>query len=149
MNNLRRKYWEFSDKHPKLNRIIDKISCCIDRFMVIYTIALIVLCVGVPSLCIYIVLDESIRQTITPIISAVFSVIIVPVVLNHINHLKEEKAKRFEINRAIYEDLSERIVLILKNFDNAENISLIKDFLEKHYSKMCISMNVVLFGMYI
>ena len=140
MNSFRKKYWEFSDRHPKFNRVLDQIYHWNDRCMIINTVILIVLFVAIPSLCMYLILDESIRKIITPIISAVFSVIIVPVVLNYINNLRGEKAKRFELNKAIYDELSEVIILLLKCPERDENVLLIKSFLQKYYPKMCVSM---------
>lgn len=141
MNKLRKKYWEFSDKHPKFNRNIDKFYQVTDRFMIFYTISVIFITVAIPSICVYIILDESIRQIITPIVSAIFSVIIVPVVLNYISQKKENEAKLYEINKPIYDELCQIIIVLLKKgFYEDDDVDLINCFLEKNYSQMCISM---------
>ncbi len=141
MNKLRKKYWDFSDKHPKFNRTIDKLYQVTDKFMVFYTIFLIVLTVAIPSICAYIILDESIRKLITPIVSAIFSVIVVPVVLNYISQKKENEAKLYEINKPFYDELCRIIVELIKKDSYEENdVNIVKSFLEKNYSQMCTSM---------
>ncbi len=142
IDEVRRKIWEFNDSHPKFSRNADKFMQVTDRLTVVFTIFYVALLVGIPSVVFYFMLDESIRNEVSPIISAVFSVIIVPIVLDSINRANDNKTKRFELNKAIYDEFAEIVIkLIKKSHYSIEDVKVIKDFIDNNYGKMCLSMS--------
>ena len=132
---------EYFDNHPRLSRNMDKFFNATDKFMFFYTVILTIVLIAIPTIVFYFLLEESIRDTISPIIGAIFSVIIIPLTLNYLNSKKDITTKRFEINKNMYINLSNIIISLIKNKSfSQESSKELKGFLKENYGKMCVSM---------
>lgn len=142
VDKFRKKFWNFSDSHPKFSRNVDKFMEVTDRLTVIFTIFYVTILVGIPSVTFYFMLDENVRNIVSPIISAIFSVIIIPIVLDSINRANAKRIKRFEMNKTIYDEFAEIITKLIKKSNySTEDVKEINEFITNNYGKMCLSMS--------
>ena len=136
---LRRKIWNYINEHPSLDRILDKISELNNKFMIAYFTGVFVLVAAVVIIA-YFTLSKEIRNEVTPIIGAIFSVVIVPLVLNVYNRKKDNEFKRFEMNKEMYIQLAEMLSpFIIEKEYTKKDVDKFEKFIEKNYSQMYIS----------
>lgn len=128
----------FLDKCPKLRYFFDWIFKII--FMVFNFIVIPILFVLTFLILLYIIqkfpLDY--KKTISSIISAVFSLVIVPVLLYYFKTLDKRKYLIFEKNWDVFEELSGILMEIHRNLQNKgdDKIKLLIKFIQTHEAKI-------------
>lgn len=142
----------FAGKRPVFRRVLRIISDAFDdMFTVCLTITLILILI---PLCLfyiglYIYLPNNLAAPVTSIFGGVITIIVVPLVLYHIKRDHANKDRFYEQNKELYIEVSKILVEILIDISKEEQVDSVKDkqaesvkqlnnFLDKHYSEMCI-----------
>lgn len=136
---IQKKIRNYINEQPRIDRILDMISEFNNKFMIAYFTVVFVL-VAIVVVIAYLTLPEEIRDEVTPIIGAIFSVVIVPLELNIYNRKKDNEFKRFEMNKEMYIQLAEMLILFIIEKEYTEkDVEKFEKFIEKNYSQMYIS----------
>lgn len=154
------------DGRPTIRRILDAISDFCDKMLVInyiicFTFSAIVICV--PTIISFFCLSEDVRVLISPIIGGVLSLLVTPLLINHIKRKQKRKDELYEINKPLYQNLSVILIQLLadeyvvhgKNVRDEMNISTnddkvreivapLKKFINENYDKRCNTFSVSL-----
>ena len=117
---IKRKLWEYTDKHPRFDRFINGLADVLDKFMIAYFIFAFVLII-IPVIIVYCALPEEIRNGSSAIIGSIMSLIVIPLIMNAINRKNENKNKLFEANKELYLILSDLLIKILSKEKMTEN----------------------------
>lgn len=135
---LRKKLWTFSDRYPRAMRIVESICAMIDKLMIVYIICAGCL-VAVPVFLAFITLPEDVRTISSTIIGSVMTLLVCPLLLNAINRKKENENKRFELNKALYVELSDLLIKIMIEEKYSEDKrEAFRRFISDNYHHMSI-----------
>lgn len=132
---------KYRDEHPNFRVFLDFYTEVSNKIALIYGIFAISF-ISLSVYLSYLTLPKDIRDITTPIFGFVLSSIIVPIYLSYLNRKKENEFKRFENNKALYDELSTIIVdLICKDVYTDYDVKLIEDYIINNYNQMCTSFN--------
>lgn len=141
---IKQKFWEFTDRHPLFDRFINGLSDVLNKFMILYWIFALAL-IAIPAIISYYTLPENIRNESTAIIGSIFSLIVIPLIMNAINRKKENEAKRFEANKDLYLKLSELLIQVQSKKETDDNTSKkFRNFIVNNYDYMCVNFSTSL-----
>lgn len=150
---------KIKDKRPGVRRLIDKISDFCDKMLVVDYIILIsfsAVMICVPTFMTFFCMSDKDRGWIASIVGGVLSLIVIPLLINHINRKQKIADELSEINKHLYQELSAILIQLLAeeyilhdenkrvqintsdNLDKAMKVvGALKDFICKNYDKMC------------
>ena len=112
--------------------------------MILYWIFALAL-IAIPAIISYYTLPENIRNESTAIIGSIFSLIVIPLIMNAINRKKENEAKRFEANKDLYLKLSELLIQVQSKKETDDNTSKkFRNFIVNNYDYMCVNFSTSL-----
>ena len=134
---IKRRLWEYTDKHPRIDRFLHGLADVLDKFMLAYFIFAVAL-IAIPVIIAYCALPEEIRNGSSAIIGSIMSLIVIPLIMNAINRKKENENKRFEANKDLYIKLSYLLIQI-QNDDSEKSQKEFKDFIVSNYNYMCVN----------
>lgn len=128
--------------HVLLHSGMDKISYFTEKLGLVYLITIMALVAGV-LLCSYSTLPEDIRDVFTPVIGGLFSLILIPLMLEKEKQATEQRKKSYEMNFALCKEYAKLAIGICQESDfAAEKCSyhknLLKKFVATNYIEMCI-----------
>ena len=136
---IKRKFWEYTDKHPRVDRFLHGLSDVLDKFMLAYFIFAVAL-IAIPVIIAYCALPEEIRNGSSAIIGSIMSLIVIPLIMNEINRKKENENKRFESNKDLYMELSNLLIQIqVENEVKEDNKENFQNFILSNYGYMCVN----------
>ena len=136
---IKRKLWEYTDKHPRFDRFINGLADVLDKFMIAYFIFAFALII-IPVTIVYCALPEEIRNGSSAIIGSIMSLIVIPLIMNEINRKKENENKRFETNKDLYVELSNLLIQIqVENEVKEDNKENFQNFIVSNYGYMCVN----------
>lgn len=136
---IKRKLWEYTDKHPRFDRFINGLADVLDKFMIAYFIFAFALII-IPVIIVYCALPEEIRNGSSAIIGSIMSLIVIPLIMNEINRKKENENKRFETNKDLYVELSNLLIQIqVENEVKEDNKEIFQNFIVNNYGYMCVN----------
>ena len=136
---IKRKLWEYTDKHPRFDRFINDLADVLDKFMIAYFIFAFALII-IPVIIVYCALPEEIRNGSSAIIGSIMSLIVIPLIMNEINRKKENENKRFETNKDLYVELSNLLIQIqVENEVKEDNKENFQNFILSNYGYMCVN----------
>ena len=121
---------------------MDKISNTTEKFGIIYLLIMLGL-VAIVLLVSYCTLPEEIRDVFTPVVGGLFSLVIIPFILEERKHSREIKEKSFERNADLYRDYL-AIAVGISQEDETDNSkcdyyrNMLKKYTAKHYPDMCM-----------
>lgn len=100
---------KFRDEHPKVRRILDEISDFCDKALIVnyiitFIISTVVICV--PTIMAFLCLSDKDRGWIASIVGGVLSLIVIPLLINHIKRKQKKTDELYEINKPLYQKLS-------------------------------------------
>ncbi len=131
---------KFIKNNPWIIIVVDKVDTLYLKALPAFVVFLSVVLVGFPSICVYFALDKESRDTITPIISSVFSLIVVPLILNYVNKIKQDNQRLFQKNEKLYQEITDILVGLLANKETYETQkNKLDEFYYSNYSHMCIN----------
>ncbi len=157
---------QLMDERPKVRRVFDEIDDFFDKMLVVnyiicITFSAVVICV--PTIMAFFYLPENVRIWISSIIGGILSLIVIPLLINHIKRKQNKADELYEINKPLYQDLSAIFVQLLAdeyivhgknvkdeintatNNDKVEKIlDPLKCFICENYDKMCNTFSVSL-----
>ena len=121
---------------------IDMISNTAEKFGIIYLLVTVGL-LAIVLLVSYCTLPAEIRDVFTPVVGSLFSLVIIPFILEERKHSREIKEKSFERNADLYRDYLVIAVGISQEDDTDSSKcdyyrNLLKKYTEKHYPDMCM-----------
>lgn len=121
---------------------LDKISSATEKFGLIYLVIALGL-IAVVLLISYCTIPVEIRDVFTPVVGGLFSLVIIPFILEERKHSREIKEKSFERNADLYRDYLVIAVGISQEDDTDSSKcdyyrNLLKKYTEKHYPDMCM-----------
>lgn len=151
------------DDRPKVRRVFDEISDFCDKMLVVnYTILLIcsAALIGVPTALAFLSCSEDIRVWIASIAGGILSLVVIPLLINHIKRKQKMADELYENNKPLYERLSAILVELLADEYSAHNKNVhaemdttakqnliifpLKRFICENYEKMCNTFSVSL-----
>ena len=136
---IKRKFWEYTDKHPRVDRFLHSLAEVLDKFMLAYFIFAVAL-ITIPVIIAYCALPEEIRNGSSAIIGSIMSLIVIPLIMNEINRKKENENKRFESNKDLYMELSKLLIQIqVENEVKKDNKEDFEKFIVSNYNYMCVN----------
>lgn len=136
---IMRKLWEYTDKHPRVDRVLHGLAEVPDKFMLAYFIFAVAL-IAIPVIIAYCALPEEIRNGSSAIIGSIMSLIVIPLIMNEINRKKENENKRFESNKDLYMELSNLLIQIqVENGVKEDNKENFQNFIVSNYNYMCVN----------
>lgn len=137
---IRVKLWEYTDKHPRVDKFLLELVDIVDKFMVAYYIFTALL-IAIPVIIAYCALPEEIRNVSSAIIGSIISLIVIPLIINAINRKRENENKRFDENKELYLELSELLIQILSKdgIIVEDNRRRFKDYIVSNYHYMCLN----------
>ena len=136
---IKRKLWEYTDKHPRVDRVLHGLAEVLDKFMLAYFIFAVAL-IAIPVIIAYCALPEEIRNGSSAIIGSIMSLIVIPLIMNEINRKKENENKRFESNKDLYMELSNLLIQIqVENEVKEDNKEIFQNFIVNNYGYMCVN----------
>lgn len=156
---------KFRDEHPKVRRILDEISDFCDKALIVnyiitFIISTVVICV--PTIMAFLCLSDKDRGWIASIVGGVLSLIVIPLLINHIKRKQKKTDELYEINKPLYQKLSAILIQLLadeymihdKNaigeFSTVDNDKVkeitdpLNNFICENYDKMCNTFSVAL-----
>lgn len=157
------KFEKLREERPKVRRVFDEISDFCDKMLVVNYIILFVcsvVIIGVPTALAFLSCPEDIRVWIASIVGGILSLVVIPLLINHIKRKQKMVDELYENNRPLYERLSDILVKLLADEYIAYNknaraemntaakqnliISPLKKFICENYEKMCNTFSVSL-----
>lgn len=121
---------------------IDMISNTAEKFGIIYLLVTVGL-LAIVLLVSYCTLPAEIRDVFTPVVGGLFSLVIIPFILEERKHSREIKEKSFERNADLYRDYLVIAVGITQENDSDNSKcdyykNLLKKYTAKYYPDMCM-----------
>lgn len=154
------------DERPKVRRIFDEIGYFCDKMLVVnyiitFTFSAVVICV--PTIMAFFCLSDKDRGWIASIVGGILSLIVIPLLINHIKRKQKKADELYEINKPLYQKLSDIFIQLLadeyiihgKNvrdelvtYDNEDKVKEIitplKNFICENYDEMCNTFSITL-----
>ena len=126
----------------RVHSFLDKMSNIVEKFGIIYLLVILGL-VSFVLLVSYCTIPVEIRDVFTPVIGGLFSLVIVPFVLEERKRSREVKEKSFERNADLYRDYLAIAIGITQEADTDNSKCdyyriLLKKYTEKYYPDMCM-----------
>lgn len=118
------KFEKLREERPKVRRVFDKISDFCDKMLVVNYIILFVcsvVIIGVPTALAFLFCPEDIRVWIASIVGGILSLVVIPLLINHIKRKQKMVDELYENNRPLYERLSDILVKLLADEYIAHN----------------------------
>lgn len=157
---------ELRDERPKVRRIFDEISDFCDKMLVVNYIICITfsaVVIFVPTSLAFLSCPKDIRALIVSIVGGILSLIVIPLLINHIKRKQKMADELYELNKPLYQNLSTIFIQLLTdeyvvhgrnvrdemnipaNDDKVEEIvTPLKKFICENYDKMCNTFSVSL-----
>lgn len=133
-----KKFYKISSK---FRRTLDIINDLLDKFLILNGIA-IALVIILPTLVLFYSLPNDIRTIVSSAFGGVLTLVVIPLAINHINRIQENKRHNFNTNKELYCELSDIIITILtENRSNEIGEKELLLYLHNYYSKMCLFFN--------
>ena len=118
------KFEKLREERPKVRRVFDEISDFCDKMLVVNYIILFVcsvVIIGVPTALAFLSCPEDIRVWIASIVGGILSLVVIPLLINHIKRKQKMVDELYENNRPLYERLSDILVKLLADEYIAHN----------------------------
>lgn len=140
--NAKDKIEQKASKGRKWHSAIDKISNVMDKIGIVYLVVVLSLVFGALLIC-YCAFPPEIREVFTPVVGGLFSLVIIPFVLEERKHTRDIKEKSFERNADLYREYLAIAVGISQEDDaNCARCDyykvLLKKYTANHYLDMCL-----------
>ena len=140
--NAKGKVEQKASKGRLLHSAVDKISNVMDKIGIAYLVVIFALLVGVVLIC-YCAFPPEVREVFTPVVGGLFSLVIIPFVLEERKHTRGIKEKSFERNAGLYREYLAIVVGISQEDDaNCAKCDyyrvLLKKYTANHYLDMCL-----------
>ncbi len=130
--NIRKKVWEFSDKHSWFNKCFEIVSDILNKFSlgaIVFWLTLILIAIMVT----YFGAEKEIREELSKIVGVFVTVIIVPIALENIKHRRKIKEQRLENNKLIYDNLTALLIEFMNKAQYSnEDVNKITDFINSN-----------------
>lgn len=128
--------------HVMFHSGMDKISYFTEKIGLVYLVTIVALVAGV-ILCAYCTLPKDMRDVFTPVIGGLFSLILIPLILEKNKQVTEQKKKSYEMNSALYKEYAKLVVGICQESDVATekccyHRNLLKRFVSANYIEMSL-----------
>lgn len=121
----KRKHIQMADTNKKklsflvmVHSGMDKISSFAEKIGLVYLITIIALVAGV-LLCSYSTLPKDVRDIFTPVIGGLFSLILIPLMLEKEKQAVEQRKKSYETNSSLYKEYAKLAIGICQESDSA------------------------------
>lgn len=145
----KRKHIQMADTNKKklsflvmVHSGMDKISSFAEKIGLVYLITIIALVAGV-LLCSYSTLPKDVRDIFTPVIGGLFSLILIPLMLEKEKQAVEQRKKSYETNSSLYKEYAKLAIGICQESDSAiEKCCYHKNLLKKYVSENYIEMSL-------
>lgn len=126
-----------------LHSVMDFITDWSERIGLVYILCACTLIAGVVGVA-YCTLSEDIRNVFTPLIGGVFSLVIIPLVMERYKHTVEQKKKNYEQNTTIYREYLKFAISVCgeREVDEASCKAYrdqLGNWVRTHYLDICIS----------
>lgn len=129
---LKQKIVTFLIKHPKLEMIFDVLDAIFQKLMLGYVVVVSILFLVVLTATYY-TLPTEIKDTFSPIISAVLTAIVIPFLLTFYNRRKDNEIKRFENNKVLYLEIVKLLFpMVTKRGINDDEKKKICDYINEN-----------------
>lgn len=158
------------EERPRVRRIFDEISDFCDKMLMVNYVLFFVFSatlIGLPTAVAFLACPEDIRGLIASVVGGFLSLILIPILINHMKRKQKKADELYEINKHLYQKLSAIFVQLLvdeyifygKNvkgeantYDNDDKvkdevkklIAPLKKFICDNYDKMCNTFSVSL-----
>lgn len=128
--------------HVMLHSGMDKISGFAEKIGLVYLLTIIALVTGV-LLCSYSTLPKDVRDVFTPVIGGLFSLILIPLMLEKEKQAAVQRKKSYEMNASLYKEYAKLAVGLCQENDFATgkccyHKNLLKKFVSENYIEMSL-----------